>query len=114
MKELPILQPLCCGPDVPPLEPAAARDLASLFKALADPTRVAILNRLAIGEECCVCDLTEVFDLSQPTISHHLRVLRDAGLIDSEPRGTWSYYRLRPEAIERLRDVFSVPALASA
>lgn len=114
MKELPVLQPLCCGPDAPPMEPAAARDLASLFKALADPTRVAIVNRLAIGEECCVCDLTDVFDLSQPTISHHLRILRDAGLIDSEPRGTWSYYRLRPEAIERLRDVFSTPALASA
>jgi ArsR family transcriptional regulator len=114
MKELPVLQPLCCGPDVPPMNAPAARDLASLFKALADPTRVAIVNRLAIGEECCVCDLTDVFDLSQPTISHHLRILRDAGLIDSEPRGTWSYYRLRPEAIERLRDVFSTSALASA
>ena len=96
------------------MEPAAAQDLASLFKALADPTRVAIVNRLATGEECCVCDLTDVFELSQPTISHHLRVLRDAGLVDSEPRGTWAYYRLRPEAIERLRDVFSAPALALA
>jgi ArsR family transcriptional regulator len=113
MKELPLLQPLCCGPDVPPLQPAAAQDLASLFKALADPTRIAIVNRLAIGQECCVCDLTDVFDLSQPTVSHHLRILRDAGLVDSERRGTWAYYRLRPDAIERLGNVFSAPSLDS-
>ena len=110
MKTLPILEPLCCGPDTPPMEAEAARNLAGLFKALADPTRVAIVNRLAAGEECCVCDLTAVFDLSQPTVSHHLRILRDAGLVEAERRGTWAYYRLLPEAIERLRDVFAVPA----
>jgi ArsR family transcriptional regulator len=109
MKTLPILEPLCCGPDTPPMEAEAARSLASLFKALADPTRVAIVNRLAAGEECCVCDLTAVFDLSQPTVSHHLRILRDAGLIEAERRGTWAYYRLVPEAIERLSGVFAVP-----
>ena len=114
MKELPVLQPLCCGPDLPPLEPAAARDLAQLFKALADPTRVAIVNRLAAGEACCVCDLTDAFDLSQPTVSHHLRILRDAGLVEPERRGTWAYYRLVPAAIERLRDVLAVPALVPA
>jgi ArsR family transcriptional regulator len=92
------------------MEPAAARDLAGLFKALADPTRVAIVNRLAAGEECCVCDLTDAFALSQPTVSHHLRILRDAGLVDAERRGTWGYYRLVPDAIERLRDVFALPA----
>jgi ArsR family transcriptional regulator len=96
------------------MAPEAARDLAVLFKALADPTRVAIVNRLAAGEECCVCDLTDAFELSQPTVSHHLRILRDAGLVDAERRGTWAFYRLVPDAIERLREVFSAPALASA
>jgi len=102
MKALPVLQPLCCGPGAPPIEPSAAGDLAELFKALADPTRVAIVNRLSQGE-CCVCDLNAAFDLSQPTISHHLKVLRDAGLVDSTRRGTWAYYRLVPDAVGRLR-----------
>jgi ArsR family transcriptional regulator len=96
------------------MEPSAARDLAELFKALSDPTRVAIVNRLAAGEECCVCDLTDTFALSQPTVSHHLRVLRSAGLVEAERRGTWAYYRLVPDAIDRLRDVFSAPTLATA
>jgi ArsR family transcriptional regulator len=112
MKSLPVLQPLCCVPGAPPLDPAAAQDLASLFKALADPTRVAIVNRLAAGEECCVCDLTDAFELSQPTVSHHLRLLRDAGLVEAERRGTWAYYRLVPEAIERLRGALTPAALA--
>ena len=94
---------LCCGPDVEALEPRAAEDLAAVFKALADPTRVAIVSRLASGEQCCVCDLTDAFELSQPTISHHLRILREAGLVDAERRGTFAYYWLVPEAIERLR-----------
>ena len=85
---------------------AAAAELATVFKALADPTRVAIVNRLAAASEVCVCDLTAAFELSQPTISHHLRLLRDAGLVEAERRGTWAYYRLVPEAIERLRAVF--------
>ncbi len=91
----------------------AATRLASTFRALADPTRVSIVNRLACADECCVCDLTEAFDLSQPTVSHHLRILRDAGLVEAERRGTWAYYRLVPEAIGRLRDVFE-PAVAPA
>ena len=65
-----------------------------------DPTRVAIVNRLAAAPEVCVCDLTAAFELSQPTISHHLRILRDAGLVEAERRGTWAYYRLVPEAID--------------
>ena len=84
----------------------AAEDLAATFKALADPTRVAIVSRLGSAPEVCVCDLTAAFELSQPTISHHLRVLREAGLVEAEGRGTWAYYRLVPKAIERLRDVF--------
>jgi ArsR family transcriptional regulator, arsenate/arsenite/antimonite-responsive transcriptional repressor len=114
MKTLPVLQSLCCGPDVEALEPDAAEDLAAVFKALGDPTRVAIVSRLASGEKCCVCDLTDVFELSQPTISHHLRILREAGLVDSERRGTFAYYWLVPEAIERLQAVFKSPSLVPA
>lgn len=115
MKALPVLQPLCCGPDTPPLAAAAAEELAAVFKALADPTRVSIVNRLACADECCVCDLTAAFSLSQPTVSHHLRILREAGLVETDRRGTWAYYRLVPEAIERLRGAFEpavVPAAA--
>src|SRR6476646_7463600 len=113
MKSLPVLQPICCASSAPPLPREAAEDLAAAFKALADPTRVAIVNRLSLAESVCVCDLTGAFALSQPTVSHHLRILRDAGLIESERRGTWAYYRLVPEAIGRLRDVFE-PAVAAA
>lgn len=88
------------------MEPAAAEELAAVFKALADPTRVSIVNRLACVDECCVCDLTAAFALSQPTVSHHLRILREAGLVATERRGTWAYYRLVPEAIEHLHGVF--------
>ncbi|HEY4347674.1 MAG TPA: metalloregulator ArsR/SmtB family transcription factor [Gaiellaceae bacterium] len=103
----PPLQSLCCGdPDTPPMPREAAERLASTFKALADPTRVAIVNRLSLSAETCVCDLTAAFDLSQPTISHHLRILRDAGLVESERHGTWAYYRLVPAALESLRHVF--------
>jgi ArsR family transcriptional regulator, arsenate/arsenite/antimonite-responsive transcriptional repressor len=103
MKTLEVLQPICCGPDTPPLPQEARDELAARFKALADPTRVALVNRLAAAPEICVCDLNTAFDLSQPTISHHLRVLREAGLVESTRRGTWAYYRLVPEAIESLR-----------
>jgi ArsR family transcriptional regulator, arsenate/arsenite/antimonite-responsive transcriptional repressor len=103
MQALPVIQPLCCAPDVEALPDDAAVDLASRFKALADPTRVAIVNRLARTDECCVCNLVDEFELSQPTISHHLRLLREAGLVEVERRGTWAYYRLVPEAVEGLR-----------
>jgi ArsR family transcriptional regulator len=98
--QLPVL---CCGPATAALDPVEADALAARFKALADPTRVAIVNRLAAADEVCVCDLTAVFELSQPTISHHLRVLRDAGLVESSRRGTWAFYRLVPEAVQQLR-----------
>jgi ArsR family transcriptional regulator, arsenate/arsenite/antimonite-responsive transcriptional repressor len=103
MKTIATLPVLCCGPEIDPLAPAESEALAARFKALADPTRVAIVNRLAAADECCVCDLNAAFDLSQPTISHHLKVLRDAGLVESSRRGTWAYYRLVPEAVRALR-----------
>jgi ArsR family transcriptional regulator, arsenate/arsenite/antimonite-responsive transcriptional repressor len=102
MKALATLPRLCCGPDVPALPRAAAEQLAARFHALADPTRVAIVNRLAQSAETCVCDLTAAFELSQPTISHHLKVLREAGLVESSRRGTWAYYRVVPEALGTL------------
>jgi ArsR family transcriptional regulator len=105
MQALPILQPICCGSDAPPMPQEAAGELADRFRALADPTRVAIVNRLSSTDELCVCDLTAAFDLSQPTISHHLKILRDAGLVESSRRGTWAYYRLVPEALDTLRGV---------
>jgi ArsR family transcriptional regulator len=100
MKTLPVL---CCGPATEPLAPEASEALAARFRALADPTRVAIVNRLASTDEVCVCDLNSAFQLSQPTISHHLKVLRDAGLVESSRRGTWAYYRLVPDAVRELR-----------
>ena len=88
MDSLTVLQPLCCDPGTPPMPREAASELADLFAALADPTRVAIINRLSTTATVCVCDLTACFELSQPTISHHLRILRDGGLIEAERRGT--------------------------
>ena len=110
MKTLPVLQPICCGPDTAPLSANDRSELAARFKALADPTRVAIVNRLASTDECCVCDLTGAFELSQPTISHHLRLLREAGLVEASRRGTWAYYRLIPEAVAELRAALGAPA----
>ncbi len=103
MQALPVLQPICCASDVPPMPTTPATEVADRFRALADPTRVAIVNRLSTADELCVCDLTAAFDLSQPTISHHLKLLRQAGLVESTRRGTWAYYRLVPEAVEAMR-----------
>jgi ArsR family transcriptional regulator len=74
-----------------------------LFQAAADPTRLAILRQLSDSDEVCACDFTACCDVSQPTVSHHLKVLRDAGWISGERRGTWIYYRLLPEAVARFR-----------
>lgn len=84
-----------------------ANDLARMFKALGDPVRLRMLSLIAAheGGESCVCDISPAFDLSQPTISHHLKVLREAGLLDSERRGTWVYYRVIPSALEQLSTV---------
>ena len=100
MNTLPVL---CCGPETPSLDPAEADLLAAQFKALADPARVTILNRLAAADEVCVCDFVAALDLAQPTVSHHLKVLREAGLVESSRRGTWAYYRLVSEAVDALR-----------
>ena len=110
MKSIAILPTICCGPETEPLTAPERDELAARFKALADPTRVAIVNRLAATDECCVCDLTGAFALSQPTISHHLRLLREAGLVEASRRGTWAYYRLIPEAVSELRTALGAAA----
>jgi ArsR family transcriptional regulator len=94
-----------------PLDDASAASLAQVFKALGDPVRLRLVSLIGTreGGEVCVCDLTSAFDLSQPTISHHLKVLREAGLIESERRGTWVYYRLVPAALERMATLLAVP-----
>jgi len=92
----------CCTTDAPKLAAPARVALAGRLKALADPTRIGIVNALARSPELCVCNLTEAFGLSQPTISHHLKVLREAGLIEAERRGTWSFYRLNRPAVAEL------------
>lgn len=100
MKEIASLT--CCAPGAPPLKPKEFESLSGRFKALADPTRLAIVNRLASRAEACVCEF-ETLGLAQPTISHHLKVLREAGLIEvAYKRKTWVFYRLVPEAVEAL------------
>ena len=102
-----------CSPPLTgqPLGEAAAAGLARIFRALGDPVRLRLVSLIGAhqGGEVCVCDLTSAFSLTQPTISHHLRVLREAGIIDSERRGTWVYYRLVPAALERMGALLSVP-----
>ena len=107
--ELDVIQPVaCCAPLTrEPLGQRDAEDLARTMKALADPARLRLLSIVAAseGSEACVCDLQEPLGLSQPTVSHHLRVLTDAGFLTRSKRGTWAYYALVPDALERIADV---------
>jgi ArsR family transcriptional regulator len=92
-----------------PLSEDQAVELAAVFKALGDPVRLRLLSMIAAreGGEICVCELTPAFELSQPTISHHLKLLRQAGLIDCERRGTWVYYWALPATTTRLAELLS-------
>lgn len=99
---------VCCSPlTSTPLSAEQAEQVAPLLKALADPVRLRLLSLVAAheGGEACVCDLGDAFDLSQPTISHHLKVLHEAGLLGREKRGTWVYYSVRREALAALADL---------
>ncbi|MGV9834317.1 ArsR/SmtB family transcription factor [Nocardia niigatensis] len=93
-----------------PLTPQAAGELAVVFKALSDPVRLRLLSVIAshTGQEACVCDVSDGFDVSQPTISHHLRVLREAGLLSSQRRGSWVYYRVEPAALAQLSALLDI------
>jgi ArsR family transcriptional regulator, arsenate/arsenite/antimonite-responsive transcriptional repressor len=94
----------CCEPVVyPDVERAQAERMGSIAKALGDPIRIQLVDVLRKhAGKVCVCELVPLFDLSQPTVSHHLKVLRDAGIVGSERRGLWAYYYVNPEALEEL------------
>ncbi|MFM9584030.1 ArsR/SmtB family transcription factor [Streptomyces caniscabiei] len=108
----------CCpGLTSAPLDEDQAAELAKVFKALGDPVRLRLLSMIASrgeGGEVCVCELTPAFDLSQPTISHHLKLLRQAGLIDCERRGTWVYYWVLPAALDRFAVFLKTPTAVEA
>jgi ArsR family transcriptional regulator len=97
----------CCAPlDAPTLSEDEAMATAELFKALGDPARVRAINILATASEpVCICNLIEPLGLAQPTVSHHMKKLLEAGLVDREQRGKWAYFSLKPEAIEKLAAV---------
>ncbi len=106
----------CCTPLVEePLDAEAAVDGAAVFKALGDPVRLRLMSVIAsAGQEICVCDITPQFDVSGPTVSHHLRVLREAGLVDCERRGTWVYYWPVRERLQQVSALLSVPDRVAA
>jgi ArsR family transcriptional regulator len=109
-RRLPLLQgPECCPTGIgEPMDRPTADSLARLLKAVADPARLQLLAliRAADGGESCACDLTEPLGLSQPTVSHHLKVLTDAGLLTRDKRGTWAWYSVVPERLEEIAAVF--------
>ena len=112
---LPLVDVACCVPLIrEALTAAAATDLARTLKAIADPARLRLLSMIAAhdGGEACVCDLTEPLGLSQPTVSHHLKVLVDAGLLIRDKRGVWAYFTLVPGALDSLADVLSSRGMA--
>src|SRR5713226_1659447 len=115
-KSLAMLSPAetvaCCSPlSSEPLSREQAEQVAPLLKALADPVRLRLMSLVASrdGGEACVCDLNDAFDLSQPTISHHMKVLHEAGLVDRDKRGVWVYYRARPQALAALGALIGCP-----
>jgi ArsR family transcriptional regulator len=115
-KFLPVLDlagPAACCPPLAaePLSQAQAEQVAPLLKALGEPARLRLMSLIAShpGGEACVCDLAGAFDLSQPTISHHLKVLHEAGLLDRDKRGVWVYYRARAEALAGLGALIGAP-----
>lgn len=109
--ELPLIQQdSCCAPVASaPITLEQAATTAGLFKALGDPTRVLLLSIVAAakGQEACVCDLTEPTGLSQPTVSHHLKILSEAGFLSRTRRGSWAYYALVPGSLDRLATVLA-------
>jgi ArsR family transcriptional regulator len=115
-KSLTMLSPAdpaaCCPPlSREPLSAEQAGQVAPLLKALADPVRLRLMSLVASreGGEACICDLNDAFELSQPTISHHMKVLHEAGLVDRDKRGVWVYYRVRPQALASLAALIGCP-----
>jgi ArsR family transcriptional regulator len=113
MKLVQVISEDCCPPVLSaPLGAEDAEDVAAALKVVADPARLRLLSLIsnAEGGEACVCNLTEPLGLSQPTVSHHLKVLTDAGLLEREQRGRWAYFRVVPERLEVLRGALVTPA----
>lgn len=110
MRSIPVISEACC-PQVleAPLDAEQADQMAAALRVIADPARLRLVSILAAVEEACVCDLMVPLGLSQPTVSHHLRVLADAGLVRRERRGKWAYYRMVPERLEPLRRALEPP-----
>ena len=107
----------CCTPiGGSALSPTEASELERLFKALADRHRLQILNCLvrAEGESVCVCEFQPLLGIKQPTVSHHLKMLVDAGLLEREKRGTYAYYRLKPGSLDRIGGLLAEPVVATA
>lgn len=100
--------PTCCGLTTSPLSSEDAARLAPLFKALGDPIRLRMASMIAAQPELCVCEITPAFDLSSGTISHHLKLLREAGLVDCERRGTYVYYWINPDALEAMSALLAI------
>ncbi|MGC4910006.1 ArsR/SmtB family transcription factor [Streptomyces cyaneofuscatus] len=121
VQELPLLEPtggqgavLCCPPLTErPMSAAEAETAARMFKALGDPVRLRLFSAVASheGGEACVCDISDV-GVSQPTVSHHLKKLKEAGLLTSERRGTWVYYRVEPSVLAAMGQLLAMPAAA--
>jgi ArsR family transcriptional regulator len=108
--EVPVLADTCCSPLADAaLTATQAETLAPMFKALGDPVRLRLLSMIAARRtEVCVCDLTTAFDVTGPTVSHHLRVLREVGLVQCERRGTWVYYQMVPGVLDRLAELLEI------
>ena len=112
--KLPILEEVCCPPLMgADLGEEEAAQLASALKVIADPARLRLLNLIAAQDEVCVCDLTVPLGLSQPTISHHLKVLWKAGFLSREKRGRWVYHRVVPEKLQEVASALTTPVGAT-
>lgn len=99
----PIGEPCCVPVAYPDIDQGRAEQIARIAKALGDPIRLQMLDVLRKhAGKVCVCELTPLFDVGQPTVSHHLKVLREAGIVDSERQGLWAYYYVRPDALKEL------------
>jgi ArsR family transcriptional regulator, arsenate/arsenite/antimonite-responsive transcriptional repressor len=108
IREIAVIDERCCVPLASaPLSEADAERLASGLRVVAEPARLRLLSMISAAGERCVCDLTEPLGLSQPTVSHHLKVLTEAGLLTREQRGRWAFFKVQPRGLELLRDALS-------
>ncbi len=113
MTSLPVVSapPLCCDPVLEaPLSEADADTLAAAFRAIADPVRLRLLSLVGSADEVCACDLPALVDRSQPTVSHHLKILLEAGLVTRDQRGKWSWWAVVPDRVAELRAALAGPA----